>query len=80
MGLGKNMKDPFAVLRQKEMEIERVRGEIKALLITAALLKEDESAEAAAQPGLTGLLTSSQLEELAKYYPFVARLLRSKAI
>ena len=35
------MKDPYQVLRQKEMEIERVQKEIEALRFAVPLLAED---------------------------------------
>ena len=71
-----SLKDPYIVLRQKEKDLERVRKEIKALLIAAALLAEDESADAMAKVELSELLARSELDELGVYYPFVARLRR----
>jgi hypothetical protein len=35
------MKDPYQVLEQKEMELERVRTEIEALHLAIPLLAED---------------------------------------
>jgi hypothetical protein len=35
------MKDPYQVLEQKEMELERVRREIEALHLVIPLLAED---------------------------------------
>jgi hypothetical protein len=35
------MKDPYQVLSQKEMDIERVRSEIEALHLVIPLLAED---------------------------------------
>ena len=37
------MKDPFEVLRQKEVELERVQQEVESLRIAAPLVSEDSS-------------------------------------
>ncbi|HZQ67640.1 MAG TPA: hypothetical protein VFA68_03895 [Terriglobales bacterium] len=39
------MKDPYAVLLQKEREMERVRNEVQALRSIVPLLAEEESKE-----------------------------------
>jgi len=43
------MKDPYAVLLQKEREMQRVRGEVEALRSILPLLSEEASAETPAQ-------------------------------
>ena len=40
------MKDVHAVLSQKEQEVERVRQEVRALLVVIPLLANDQSASA----------------------------------
>lgn len=46
------MKDPFAVLNQKELELTRVKKEVDALRIVAQLLGDD--AKRAEFPQATG--------------------------
>ena len=43
------MKDPYAVLLQKEREMERVRSEVEALRSIVPLLSDDASSDAAPQ-------------------------------
>ncbi len=43
------MKDPYAVLLQKEREMQRVRSEVEALRSILPLLSEEASAEAPPQ-------------------------------
>lgn len=42
------MKNPYEVLRAKELELQQIKKEIEALRMTAQLLSED--AEAPAEP------------------------------
>lgn len=77
------MKDPYLVLRQKEKELERVRVELKALLIAAALLAEGGSTESAREavplaPALLQEFRGNELEDLAVYYPFIKRPQKSQ--
>jgi hypothetical protein len=44
------MKDLYQVLRQKEMDIERVRRELEALRFVIPLLAEDADSVSKAQP------------------------------
>ncbi len=47
------MKNIYDVLRQKELELQRLQREIEALRIAAPLLAEDTDVEpAAAKPGI----------------------------
>ena len=46
------MKDVYAVLRQKELELSRLEDEVEALRIVAPILSEDEEAENDHQPTL----------------------------
>ena len=70
------VKDVHLVLRQKEMELERVIKELEALVITAALLAEEDPPESPAQSApilATTRPRMNELEELAAYYPFAER-------
>jgi hypothetical protein len=46
------VKDVYAVLRQKELELSRLEDEVEALRIVAPILSEDEEAENDHQPTL----------------------------
>ena len=46
------MKDVYAVLRQKELEVSRLEEEVEALRVVAPLLSEDGEAENDNQPTL----------------------------
>ncbi len=46
------MKNVYEVLRQKELEVSRLKQEVEALRVTAPLLSEDEKAEDDHQPTL----------------------------
>ena len=46
------MKDVYAVLRQKELELSRLEDEVEALRVVAPILSEDEEAENDHQPTL----------------------------
>ena len=77
-----SVKDPYLVLRQKEKDLERVRIELKALLIVAALLTDGDSAQptrssAPIEPVLLQEFRGNELEELALYYPFIQGLQNS---
>ncbi len=45
-----NMKDLYQVLRQKELDLERLRQEIEALRFVTPLLADDPEADLAARP------------------------------
>jgi hypothetical protein len=49
------MKDPYEVLRQKGLELERVRNEIQALRFVTPLLSEDKEAEPEARSSFPSL-------------------------
>jgi hypothetical protein len=44
------MKDAYEVLRQKEMEVARVKQEIAALLLIVPLLNEDNAVPSSSSP------------------------------
>ena len=46
------MKDVYAVLRQKELELSRLEDEVEALRVVAPILSEGEEAENDHQPTL----------------------------
>jgi hypothetical protein len=46
------MRDVYEVLRQKELEVSRLEGEVEALRVVAPLLSEDGEAENDNQPTL----------------------------
>jgi hypothetical protein len=55
------MKNIYDVLRQKELEVERLKKEIEALRIVAPMLMDEkEQPAAAAPPTATKAYTSSQ--------------------
>lgn len=75
------MKDLQTVLRQKELDVERVRREIQALLIVIPLIAEDKSSSddvmhllrwassrTVANPSVNGMA------DLETYYPFVRHM------
>ena len=45
-----NMKDLYQVLRQKELDLERIRQEIEALRFVTPLLSEDAEADKNPRP------------------------------
>ena len=47
---GDHMRDLYQVLREKELQIVRVRQEIEALRATIPLLEDDEETDAADAP------------------------------
>ena len=46
------MKNVYEVLRQKELEVSRLKQEVEALRVAALLLSEDEKAEKDNKPTL----------------------------
>jgi hypothetical protein len=46
------MRDVYEVLRQKELEVSRLKQEVEALRVSAPLLSEDEKAEKDNKPTL----------------------------
>ena len=76
------MKDPHSVLRQKDLDLERVRKEIQALLTVIPLLADDPPSA-----DLMNQLASSpthvdppdkDMAQLELYYPFVRYLAISR--
>ena len=70
------MKDPIVVMRQKEMELARVRREVEALQIVVPLLDDPTerlpdliSSQQLAVPSEPGSLTDLEI-----YFPFVKNL------
>ena len=65
------MRDPYQVLRQKELDLEQVRKEIQALRVVTLLLSEDKEADknsapsqsrrtrARVRPGLAAILSKA---------------------
>lgn len=73
------MKDPYAVLYQKEQELARVRNEIQALLTIIPLLEENAPAWADFKNQILSSLhlehsSENSLADLERYFPFVRRL------
>jgi len=74
------MKDPNSVLRQKDLDLERVRKEIQALLTVIPLLADDPpSADLMNQIPLDSSPThvdppENDMAQLELYYPFVRYL------
>jgi hypothetical protein len=75
------MKDVYAVLRQKEADIERVRREIQALLfVVPMLVDESQSPEkivngkVADSPGQRAILLGDQLPTVGASTPPLLRL------
>ena len=48
-----DMKDLYQVLRQKELDLERIRKEIEALRFVTPLLSEDTEADKSTRPAAT---------------------------
>lgn len=78
------MKDLQTVLRQKEEDVERVRREIRALLIVIPLLADDQRSPGAEdQPQSASSRTkmddsSKSMRDLETYYPFTRYVDSSK--
>jgi len=74
------MKDPHNVLRQKDLDLERVRKEVQALLTVIPLLADDPPfADLMNQMPLASSPThvdppDNDLAQLELYYPFVRYL------
>lgn len=70
------MKDPYAVLHQKEQDVARVRKEIRALLIIIPLLSDAPATWADLKAQLLNSCRSipdcidKGMAELERYYPF----------
>jgi hypothetical protein len=82
------VKDPNAVLFQKEQDIARVRKEIRALLAVIPLLSESPPSwsEVRLQIEMSRIIGEKYEEQtwenglgdLERYFPFVARLQQSR--
>jgi hypothetical protein len=76
------VKNPYALLSQKEEEVSRVRREIQALLIVIPLLDddvpkwEDFSASLSTFFGPRQKTIGDSMRELEVYFPFVKNLPR----
>jgi hypothetical protein len=86
------MKDLYAVLRQKEQDIVRVRREMQALLAVIPMLADDQSASElpASEEDQRNLLSMvsaqsvaepapNDLADLETYYPFVKHIRQSSS-
>ena len=77
------MKDPRSVLRQKDLDLERVRKEIQALLTVIPLLADDPTSsdvmhEVLLASSPTAVNPDNDMAQLEIYYPFVRHLRTSK--
>lgn len=79
------MKDPYVVLRQKELDVERVRREIQALLIVIPLLRDNEPAADDAMhllrldaTRLARKPTADDIAALETYYPWIRHMRESE--
>ena len=77
------MKDPHSVLRQKDLDLERVRKEIQALLIVIPLLADDQPSSNVMQEVLSAFSHTmdppeNEIAQLELYYPFVTQLRMSE--
>jgi len=74
------MKDPHSVLREKDLDLARVRKEIQALLTVIPLLADDQpSSDVMNQVPLASCPTpvdppDNDMSQLELYYPFVRYL------
>lgn len=74
------MKDPYALLSQKEQEVSRVRREIQALLVVIPLLDDDVLKWEDLRASLSTFVvprqktTGDSMRELEVYFPFVKNL------
>ena len=74
------MKDPHSVLRQKDLDLERVREEIQALLTVIPLLADDQTSSdvmhevLSAHYGAPADPPDNDMAQLEIYYPFVRHL------
>jgi hypothetical protein len=78
------MKDPYTVLRQKDLDLERVRKEIQALLTVIPLLADDPTSSDVMHEVQSALsrapvdLPDNDMAKLEIYFPFVRHLRMSK--
>ena len=74
------MKDPHTVLRQKDLDLERVRKEIQALLTVIPLLADDPTSSEVMHEVQSALsqapvdLPDNDMAKLEIYFPFVRHL------
>jgi len=74
------MKDPHSVLRQKDLDLDRVRKEVQALLTVIPLLADDQPSSDVVNEGpLASFPThvdppDNDMAQLELYYPFVRYL------
>jgi hypothetical protein len=74
------MKDPHSVLRRKDLDLERVRREIQALLTVIPLLVDDSpTSDVVNDVALASFPTrvnppENDMAQLELYYPFVRHL------
>jgi hypothetical protein len=74
------MKDPHSVLRQKDLDLERVRKEIQALLTVIPLLADDPTSSDVMHEVQSALSrapvdpSDNDTAQLEIYYPFVRHL------
>lgn len=73
------MKDPFMVLREKERDVERVRKEVRSLLMVIPLLSEElPSTSIVHEMILDSVGTAADADagmlQLKRYYPFIQHL------
>jgi len=54
------MKNIYDVIRQKELEIERLKKEIEALRVVAPMLEDKETAREVASPSLAKTYSATQ--------------------
>lgn len=75
-----SVKNPYVVLKQKELDVARVRNEIQALLVVIPLLTDDELSWDELKAQLVILCESTPssakngMAELELYFPFVKNL------
>jgi hypothetical protein len=65
------MKNVYEVLRQKELEVSRLKQEVEALRIVAPLLSEDEKAEKDNKPTLQPAVNDPAVwgDRAKRYWP-----------
>jgi hypothetical protein len=79
------MKNPYAVLSEKQKEIARVRREIQALLIVIPLLEDEARTWEELKISLSNLVgpdpepTEDSMRDLELYFPFSKSLRRGQA-
>ena len=71
------MKDPQSVLRQKDLDLERVRKEVQALLTVIPMLADDSASSEVINPVPLASCPNAvdppdnDMAQLELYYPFV---------